>query len=158
MAEPYQIGAVHGGIEVDNPLQKLLGIGVYLKRNDFPTAGLRIQSGSAPEYRFVIVQSEFPIKVLKNGSVLPCLKLVAYQWRSTFDQRPNVAEIDDLLEGEVGNSPTSGLTEVEDEVGYSPAIKAVGPIPRIHDTFLDLKRVFAKRFERVPTPTDARDR
>jgi hypothetical protein len=66
--------------------------------------------------------SEFAVKIGKYRAKFPSLELVPNQWAPEFDQRPDMAKIDDLLQGQIRDLSASFVAIVENEIGYRPAV------------------------------------
>ena len=66
--------------------------------------------------------SEFTVEVGKHRAQFPGFELMPDQRAAELDQRPDVAEIDDLLQSEIGDFSASLVAVIEDEIGYRPPV------------------------------------
>jgi hypothetical protein len=67
-------------------------------QHDLSAAAERVEPASpVADYR-TPEDLELPIKVLQDGSVFPGLKAMSDQWLMKTNQRPDVTEIDELLQ------------------------------------------------------------
>src|SRR5262245_23779025 len=62
------------------------------------------------------------VQILEHGAMLPCFKRMLYQWSAELDERPDVAEVDNLVQRYRCDSRAGCVRLIQDKVGDGSAV------------------------------------